>query len=191
MAGAYITPSNFSSGTKIEYKGDIWEVIEYLNVHKGRGSAFVRTKLKNLKTGNVIEVSFSPDEKLPYPEIVRKNVVFLYKNGNTYVFMDNETYEQIEIDEDFIGNNKNYLIENLEADILMVDGKILGLQLPKTVELKIIETPPGFKGDTVAGGSKPATLETGLVVNVPLYLNEGEIIKVDTRTGEFVERVKS
>ncbi len=186
---AKISPNEFRTGVKIIYKGDLWEVVNFQAVHRGRGSAFVRTKLRNLKNGNVIEVSFSPEEQLEYPEIEMRNMVYLYNQGDSYVFMDNESYEQYELPSDIVGDNAKYLKEDLEVAVLMSNGEIIAVELPKTVELEVVDTPPGVKGDTVSGGGKPATLETGLTVTVPFFINKGDIIKVDTRTGEYVERV--
>jgi len=185
-----ISTNDFKRGIKIEYKGEPYEVIEFQHVKIGRGGAFVRTKLKGLKSGKIIDKTFNAGEKLPKPDLQEKQMQYLYTHENFYYFMDNETYEQVSMSEEQLGNARFYLKENMDIYILYYKGEPIAVELPIFVELKVIETEPGLKGDTVSGGSKPAKLETGAIVKVPLHINQGDIIKVDTRTGEYIERVK-
>ncbi len=181
--------ADFKKGLKIEFHGEPYEIIDFQHVKMGRGGAIVRTKMKNLKTGYVMENTFRSGEKVERPNLEEKEMQFLYKSDNDYVFMDNESYEQISIPESLIGDNKDYLLENMNVKILFFQGNAIGIEIPTFVELKVIETVPGIKGDTVSGGGKPAKLETGATIQVPLFINEGDIIKIDTRTGTYIERV--
>jgi elongation factor P len=181
--------ADFKKGLKIEFNGEPYEIIDFQHVKMGRGGAIVRTKMKNLKTGYVIENTFRSGEKVGKPNLEEKEMQFLYKSDNDYVFMDNETYEQFSISESLIGDYKDYLLENMNVRILYFEGRPIGVELPTFVEIKVVETVPGIKGDTVSGGSKPAKLETGATIQVPLFINEGDIIKIDTRTGTYIERV--
>jgi elongation factor P len=185
-----ISTSDFRKGRKIEYKGAPHEIVDFQHHKMGRGGAIVRTKLKNLKTGSIFDDSFKGGEKFEVPNLEEKSMQYLYNDGDHYYFMDNETFEQMPLTEDQLGDAKKFLIENMVAKILLYSGSPLAVELPIFVELKIEKTDPGFKGDTASGGSKPAILESGVTVKVPFHLNEGDVIKVDTRTAEYIERVK-
>ncbi|AZR73552.1 elongation factor P [Anoxybacter fermentans] len=184
-----ISTNDFSNGLTIVVDGELYTIIEFLHVQRSRGSAFVRTKLKNVETGYVIEKTFKAGEKVERAYLDTREMQFLYKQDDLYVFMDTETYEQMTLEKETLGNAIDYLKENDMIKVQLYKGKPVGIDLPVTVELKVVETPPGVRGNTVSGGSKPATLETGKVVQVPLFINEGDIIKVDTRTGEYITRV--
>lgn len=185
-----ISTTDFKNGAKIELDGDPYTIVEFQHVKPGKGGAFVRTKLKNLKTGNLLERTFRSGEKFNAPDLLDREMQFLYAEGNEYHFMDNNTYEQLFITAEQLGSAKDFLKENMVVRILFFQGKPLGIDLPLFVELKVVETDPGIRGDTATGGTKLAKLETGGTVKVPLYLEEGTVIKVDTRTGTYVERVK-
>ena len=185
-----ISTAEFRNGAKLELDGEPFVIIEFQHVKPGKGGAFVRTKLKSLKTGNVIDRTYRSGEKLDTPNLEEKNMQYLYNTGDEYFFMDNETYEQFSLTEKQIGDSRVWLKEDMIIKVLYHNGNPLSVEVPMFVELKVVRTDPGVKGDTAAGGTKPATLETGAVVKVPLYLEEGEVIKVDTRTGEYLERVK-
>ena len=182
--------SDFRNGLKIELDGEPFNMVEFLHVKPGKGGAFVRTKLKSLKTGRVLERTFRSGEKVDEPSLEEKQMQYLYKSEGQYCFMDNETFEQVFLVEDHLGENRLYLQENVNVTVLYHKGEPIDVSLPIFVELRVVKTEPGFKGDTAVGGSKPATLETGVSINLPLFINEGDIIKVDTRIGEYVERVK-
>ena len=184
-----ISTNDFHTGLTIELDGDIYMVIDFQPVKPGKGAAFVRSKLKNLRSGSTTERTFRAGEKVPRALIERKEMEYLYASGEEYIFMDTESYEQISLSRETLGDNLKYLKENMHLNILLFKGEILGLELPNSVELKVVETEPGFKGDTAAGGSKPAKLETGLVVQVPFFINEGDVLRIDTRTGEYLESV--
>ena len=184
-----ISTNDFHTGLTIELEGDIFMVMEFQHVKPGKGSAFVRSKLKNLRSGAVLERTFRAGEKVPRAHLERKEMEYLYRTGDNFCLMDLETYEQITLSGEQMGEATLYLKENEKLTVLMHEDSIVGLELPYTVELKVVEAEPGFKGDTASGGSKPAKLETGLVVNVPLFIDVGDRIKVDTRTGEYIERV--
>ncbi|RKX61189.1 MAG: elongation factor P [Thermodesulfobacteriota bacterium] len=181
--------SDFRRGLKIEWEGKPYEILEYQHVKVSKNQPTVRTKLKDLITGRVLEVNFRAGDKFEKPDFEEKEVQYLYKDADQYVFMDLEDYDQIYVSKDEIGDSAKFLKENLNVCILYYKGKVIGIELPNIVELKVIETEPGVKGDTVGTATKPAKLETGLVIQVPLFINEGDIIKVDTRTGKYVERV--
>lgn len=185
-----ISTSDFKGGAKIQLDGDPYTIVEYQHVKPGKGGAFVRTKLKNLKTGNLLERTFRSGEKFEQPDLLDREMQFLYAEGSEYHFMDNNTYEQLFITAEQLGTAKDFLKENMVVRILFFQGKPLGVDLPLFVELKIVETDPGIRGDTATGGTKIAKLESGGTVKVPLYIEEGTVIKVDTRTGTYVERVK-
>ncbi|NOX20732.1 MAG: elongation factor P [Nitrospirae bacterium] len=185
-----ISTNDFRRGTKIEYKGEPYMVIDFQHVKIGRGGAFVRAKLKGLKSGKIIEETFNAGDKIPKADLEEKEMQYLYSQDNLYYFMDNETYEQIPLTEEQLGEARLYLKENMNVYILYYKSEPIAVELPNFVELQVVQTEPGVKGDTASGGSKPATLETGATVKVPLHINEGDIIKVDTRTGEYIERVK-
>ncbi len=184
---AYST-SDFRRGLKIEWEGKPYEILEYQHVKVSKNQPTVRTKLKDLLTGRVLEVNFRAGDKFEKPDFQEKEVQYLYKDGDQYVFMDLEEYDQIFVQEKELGDSAKFLKENLNVYLLYYKGKVIGIELPKVVELKVVETEPGVKGDTVGTPTKPAKLETGAVIQVPIFINEGDIIKVDTRTGEYIER---
>jgi len=185
-----VSTAAFRKGLKIELEGEPYIISDFLHVKPGKGGAFVRTKLKSLVTGNVIDRTFRSGEKVETPALEERNMQYLYQEGEAFHFMDNDTYEQFTLSADHLGEESNFLQENVEVKILFHNGKPIGVELPFFVELTIVRTEPGVRGDTASGGTKPATVETGAVIQVPLFLNEGERIKVDTRTGEYIERVK-
>jgi len=184
------TTSDFRNGMTIMLDGEIWIIVEFLHVNPGKGSAFVRTKLKNLKTGRVIDRTFRSGERVEDVRVERKQMQYLYQSEGQYVFMDNETYEQVALSEDLIGDKKQFLKEGQQVEVLFNGDIPVGIELPIFVELAVAKTEPGVRGDTASGGSKPATLETGAVIQVPLFIEEGDVLKVDTRTGEYIERVR-
>ncbi|MFH0811439.1 MAG: elongation factor P [Pseudomonadota bacterium] len=181
--------SDFRRGLKIELDGIPYAIIEFQHVKPGKGGAFVRTKLKNLVAGRVIDKTFRAGEKVGKPDLVEKSMQYLYAEGSQYYFMDNETYEQTFLTQEQLGESKNFLQENVTVTILYYQGKPIGVDLPIFVELRVIKTEPGVRGDTASGGSKPATLETGTVIQAPLFINEGDKVRIDTRTGEYTERI--
>ncbi|OQY28992.1 MAG: elongation factor P [Candidatus Cloacimonetes bacterium 4572_55] len=182
--------TNFRNGFTFEMDGHLFSIAEFQHVKPGKGGAFVRTKLKNIRTGAVIEKTFRSGEKVKDVRLERKSMEYLYSSGDEYHMMDPDTYEQFPIRGDVIGDGLKYLKENMNISILMNGSDIISIEVPTFVELKITETEPSFKGDTVTAGTKPATLETGAVVPVPLFLQQGDKIKVDTRTDTYIERVK-
>jgi len=184
-----ISTNDLKTGLTLKIDNGLWSVVEFLHVKPGKGAAFVRTKLKNVETGNVIEKTFRAGEKVERAMLDRREMQYLYKEGTEYVMMDLETYDQLHVAEDAIGDGSKYLKENMNVQILMHDGKIIGVDLPNSVELEVIDTPPAEKGNTAQGGTKPATLEGGAVVNVPFFVAVGNIIRVDTRTNEYLDRV--
>lgn len=185
-----IVVGDMRGGNKVEIEGEPYLVVEAQHVKPGKGGAFCRTKLKSLRTGSILERTYRVNEKLDEPNLEEKEVQYLYSSEGQYYFMEVNTFEQLFLREDQLGESKNYLKENMVLNILYFNDKPIGIDLPLSVELAIQKTDPGLRGDTASGGSKPAVLETGAIVKVPLYLNEGEVIRVDTRTGEFIERVK-
>jgi len=185
-----ISTTEFKRGAKIEYKGEPCEIIDFQHVKMQQRAPIVRTKLRNLKTSSVLEETFKAGEKFNTPDLKERSMQYLYNQGDMYFFMDMESYEQFPLTIEQLGRSKDFLKENMEVNILYYSGEPITIDLPIFVELKIIKTDPGIKGDTVSGGSKPAVLETGLTVKVPIHLNEGDIIKVDTRTSEYVERAR-
>ena len=184
-----ISAGEFRNGVTFEMDGQVYRVVEFQHVKPGKGAAFVRTKLKNVINGSVLEKTFNPTEKFEKAQIDRKDMQYLYNDGDMYYFMDNETYEQLPLSKEQLGDTLNYLIDNIVVKILSYKGNIFGVEPPIFVELEITYTEPGFKGDTSTGAAKPATLETGYVLNVPLFVDIGDKIRVDTRTGEYMERV--
>lgn len=182
--------SDIRKGLKITIDGVPFVFIDFQFVKPGKGQAFTRTKLRNMLTGAVIERTWKQGEKLEKADIEERQMQYLYPEGDKFVFMDTGNYEQFFLSEEQIGDNKFYLLDSTMVDILLFEGRPIGVTPPIFVELKVVETEPGFKGDTSGNTTKPAKLETGLTVNVPLFVNEGETLKVDTRTGEYVERVK-
>ena len=184
-----VSAGDFRNGLTIELENNIFQVIEFQHVKPGKGAAFVRTKLKNIKSGGVVEKTFRPTEKCPQAHIEKKDMQYLYNDGDMYYFMDNETYEQLPLTKDELGDTLNYLTDNMQVKVISFKGKVFGIEPPLFVELEITYTEPGFKGDTSTGASKPATTQTGYVVNVPLFVEIGDKIRIDTRTGEYMERV--
>jgi len=185
-----INAGSVKPNMKLEIDGEPFLVVSADHVKPGKGQAFSRFKLKNLISGLVVEKTYKATEKIKKADFFVKKAQFLYKQGEEYYFMDEETYEQVMIPEGLLAYEKDYLVENIEVKLQIFKGKPVGIELPTTVDLKIIDTEPGVRGDTAAGGTKPAKLETGAVVQVPFFLNVGDVIRVDTRTGEYVERVK-
>lgn len=185
-----ISTTDFRKGLKIEFKGDPYEIVDFQHVKMGRGGANVKTKMKNLRTGGVVEETIRSGEKFPTPELEEKKMQYLYSQDELYYFMDQETFEQLPLTAEQLGNAKLFLKENTAVKILNYKGTPLDVELPTFIELVVVKTDPGFKGDTASGGGKPATLETGAVVRVPFHINEGDTIRVDTRTSEYIERVK-
>ena len=185
-----ISTSDFRKGAKIDYKGAPHEIIDFQHHKMGRGGAIVRTKLKNLISGSIFDDSFKGGEKFNSPNLEERSMQYLYNDGEQYHFMDNENYEQTPLTSEQLGNARKFLKENMVVKILFYSGSPIAVEVPMFVELAIVKTDPGFKGDTASGGSKPAVLESGVTVKVPFHLNEGDIIKVDTRTSEYIERVK-
>jgi len=186
-----VSTSDFRRGLKIEFKGEPCEIVDFQHVKMGRGGAIVRTKLKSLRTGNILEETFRSGEKFESPQLEEKKMQYLYTQDGMYYFMDEETYEQVPFTIDQLGDAKNFLKENMVVGILYWKGIPLSVEVPIFVELLVKKTDPaGFRGDTASGGGKPATLETGVVVKVPFHINEGDTIRVDTRTSEYIERVK-
>jgi len=183
--------SDFRNGLKVEIDNTPFEIVEFLHVKPGKGGAFVRTKLKNLGTGAVLSRTFRSGEKLGIPDIVERHMQYLYSQVDVRVFMDLETFEQFEIGEKVLSEKIKFLKEDMEVDVLYYKGVPLTIELPIFVNLEVTHAEPGLKGDTATGGTKPITLETGAVLQVPLFINEGEILKIDTRKGAYVERVKS
>ncbi len=183
-----ISVNDFKNGLTIEYDHDLWRIIEFQHVKPGKGSAFVRSKLKNLRTGAVQEKTFRATEKVEQADIQNKEMQYLYNDGANYVFMDNTTYEQLEIPNDEVGDNAKFLKENMSVSVIMHGPETLGIELPNTVDLVVKETEPGIRGDTSSGGGKPATMETGLVVNVPFFINKGDVLTINTTDGSYVSR---
>lgn len=183
-----ISVNDFRTGATIEVEGDIWRVIEFQHVKPGKGAAFVRTKLRNLRNGNINEKTFRGGERVKRAQIDNIKMQYLYADGTNHVFMNNETYDQIELSEAQLEYELKFLKENMEVHVIQFEGEVLGVQLPITVELEVAETEPGIKGDTASGGSKPAVLETGLTVQVPFFVNQGDMLVINTEEGEYVSR---
>jgi elongation factor P len=185
-----VSTTEFRNGLKIEIDGEPYVIVDFQHVKPGKGGAFVRTKFKSLKSGNTTDKTFRAGEKVDVPDLEEKTMQYLYGADKDRVFMDTTTYDQVSLDEKQLGESVSYLKENMEIKVLYHKGMPINIEVPMFVELAIARTDPGIRGDTVSGGSKPATLETGAVVKVPMYMNEGEVVKIDTRTGTFIERVK-
>lgn len=183
-----ISTNDFKTGLTIQLDGDVFSVVEFQHVKPGKGAAFVRTKLKNVKTGGVVERRFNAGEKVPKAHVERRDMDYLYKDGDHYIVMDKETYEQTSLTADQIGDGIKWLKENMTLGVLFYDVEVIGVDVPNSVQLTVTATEPGVKGDTATGGTKPATLETGAVVNVPFFVNEGDVLIIDTRTGSYVQR---
>jgi elongation factor P len=184
-----IAAGDFRNGVTFEIDENIFLVVEFQHVKPGKGAAFVRTKLKNVVTGSVIERTFNPNEKFPEAFIERKEMQYLYSDGSLHYFMNNETFEQIPVNTKILGDNFKFVKENMQCKVISHNGKVFGVEPPLFVELEITQTDPGFKGDTATNTGKEAVLETGAKIKVPLFAEEGDVIKVDTRTGEYMERV--
>ena len=189
MAAVY-SAGDFRNGTTFEMEGNVFRVVEFQHVKPGKGSAFVRTKLKNVITGAVLEKTFNPSDKYPGAEIEKKEMQYLYNDGDLYYFMDNDTYDQMPLNKEQLGDCLKYLKENMQVKILSYKGNVFAVEPPIFVELEVTYTEPGYAGNTAgAGQTKPAELETGYKINVPLFVNTGDIIRIDTRTGEYMERI--
>lgn len=187
MAGV-IDTSEFRKGMKIEIDGEPFEIIEFQHVKPGKGSAFTRTTIRSLLSGRNLEPTFKSGEKVGRPDIEEREMQYLYAQGDEFHFMDQKSFEQTYLGEKVLGDAKNFLKENINCSIMFYNGKAIGVSLPNSVELKVVKCDPGVRGDTVSGAQKPATLETGYVVNVPLFINEGDVLKIDTRSGEYLTR---
>jgi elongation factor P len=188
MAGV-IDTSEFRKGLKIEIDGEPYEIVEFQHVKPGKGSAFVRTTIRSLLSGRVLQPTLKSGEKVGKPDIEDKEMQYLYLQGEDYYFMDTKNYEQTFLSEKVLGEAKNFLKENINVSVLFYNGKAIGVTLPNSVDLKVTKCDPGVRGDTVSGAMKPATLETGYTVNVPLFINEGDVLKIDTRDGKYLTRV--
>ena len=184
-----VDAGSFKNGITIEIEGNIYQIMEFQHVKPGKGAAFVRTKLKNVISGAVIEKTFNPSEKYPGAEIEKRDMQYLYEDGGLYYFMDNETYEQIPLNEEQIGDALKFMKENMDMKILSYKGKVFAVEPPMFVELEVTYTEPGFSGNTTTTSGKPAKLENGLEISVPLFVEIGDKLRIDTRTGEYMERV--
>ncbi len=183
-----ISAGDFRNGITFEMEGNVFQIVEFQHVKPGKGAAFVRTKLKNVINGGVVEKTFRPTDKMPKAHIERKDMEYLYNDGELYYFMDQESYEQMPLNADQLGDALRFVKENMLVKILSYKGNVFGVEPPNFVELQVAETEPGVKGDTATGAQKPAILETGAQINVPLFIDQGDMIRVDTRTGEYMER---
>lgn len=184
-----ISAGDFRNGITIEYEGNVYQIVEFQHVKPGKGAAFVRTKLKNIINGGVVEKTFRPTEKCPQARIDRKDMQYLYADGDLFNFMDTETYDQVALNSDTVGDTLKFVKENEMVKICSYNGNVFAIEPPLFVELEITDTEPGFKGDTATGATKPAVVETGATVYVPLFVDQGDKIKIDTRTGEYLSRV--
>jgi elongation factor P len=185
-----ISTADFKTGLTIEYEGNVYQIIEFQHVKPGKGGAFVRSRLKNLMTGATLEKTWRAGDKMDSAHVERRNVEFLYRDGDDLVLMDMSDYEQLTLPADQVGDAVKFLKDNTPVQLFTWKGQLLNLELPQTMEYTVTQTDPGLRGDTAQGGSKPATIETGAVVTVPLFVEEGEKIRVDTRSGQYLERVK-
>ena len=183
-----VSAGEFRNGVTFDMDGNVYQIIEFQHVKPGKGAAFVRTKIKNVISGAVVEKTFNPTEKFPTAFVERKEMQYLYNDGELYYFMDKESYEQIPINAETLGDNFKFVKENMDVKILSYKGTVFGVEPPFFVELEVTQTDPGFKGDTATNATKPATLETGAEIRVPLFIDEGDMIRIDTRTGEYMER---
>ena len=188
MAEVYMA-GDVRNGTTFELDNNVYRVVEFQHVKPGKGAAFVRTKLKNVITGAVLEKTFNPSEKLQGAEIEKREMQYLYNDGDLYYFMDNESYEQLPLNKDQLGDSLRYIKENMSVKVLSFKGKVFSVEPPMFVELEVTYTEPGFSGNTTTTSGKPATLENGLEISVPLFVNIGDVVRVDTRTGKYMERV--
>ncbi|MGH7208088.1 MAG: elongation factor P [Nitrospiraceae bacterium] len=185
-----ISTGDFRNGARLELDGEPYDIVEFQHVKPGKGGAFVRTKLKSCKTGNVIDRTFRSGERFEEPNLQEREMQFLYAAGNSYTFMDTESFEQFTYEKKALGENADLLKENMVATILVYEHRPIAVELPIFIELKVVDAEPGVRGDTASGGTKPAVVETGATIKVPLYLEVGEVIRIDTRTREYVERVR-
>jgi elongation factor P len=185
-----ISSNDFRSGVVVQLDGDLYAIVHSQHVKRGRGSAYVRARIRNLKTGAITERTFNAGEKVPRAFLEHRDMQYLYHEGDQYIFMDQETYEQVTVDAALLGDSTLFLKDNTVVTVAYYDGKPIGVELPNSVDLVVTDTPPGVKGDTASGSSKPATLETGAVVQVPFFVEVGSLIRVDTRTGEYLERLR-
>ncbi len=186
-----VTAGDFRNGITFEMDGNVYSIVEFQHVKPGKGAAFVRTKIRNVISGGVTERTFNPNDKYPTAYIERKDMEYLYNDGDLYYFMDAETYEQTPISPSILDDNFKFVKENMVCKVLSYKGNVFGVEPPNFVELQVTQTDPGFKGDTATNATKPATLETGAEIKVPLFIDEGEMIRIDTRTGEYMERAYS
>lgn len=185
-----ITAGDFRNGMTFEEDGNVMQIIEFQHVKPGKGAAFVRTKVKNVITGSVVEKTYNPSAKFPTAFVERKDMQYSYSDGELYHFMDQETYEDVPVNASEVGDSFKFVKEEMMCKVLSYKGKVFGVEPPNFVELAVTQTDPGFAGNTATNATKPATLETGAEIRVPLFINEGEVIRIDTRTGEYMERVK-
>jgi len=183
-----ISVNDLKTGLTLQLDNGLWSVVEFLHVKPGKGAAFVRSKLKNVETGQVVEKTFRAGEKVAKATLDRREMQYLYKEGKDFIMMDNETYDQIQLSEVQVGSGVKYLKENMVIQILLHDGAVIGVDIPSHVELEVVDTPPAEKGNTSQGGTKPATLESGAVVNVPFFVVIGDVVRVDTRSNEYLDR---
>ena len=183
-----ISAGDFRNGVTFDMDGTVYQIVEFQHVKPGKGAAFVRTKVRNVITGGVVEKTFNPNDKYPTAYIERKEMEYSYSDGDLYYFMDPESYELVPLNKDLLGDNFRFVKENMVCRIASYKGNVFGVEPPNFVELQVTKTDPGFKGDTATNATKPATLETGAEVRVPLFIDEGEMIRIDTRTGEYMER---
>ena len=184
-----ISSSDFRTGLTLEIDNAVWQIVDFQHVKPGKGAAFVRTKIKNVKTGAVVERTFNPNEKLPKAHLENRAMQFLYENDGMYTFMDNETYDQTELTKEQLGDALKFLKENMDISLQTFKGSIIGVDLPNSVELEVVECDPGVRGDTATGATKMAKLETGYSVRVPLFINQGDVLRIDTRTGNYIESI--
>ncbi len=184
-----ISAGDFRNGVTFDLDGQVFQVVEFMHVKPGKGAAFVRTKLKNVITGATVERTFNPSDKMPRANIEKKDMQYLYRDGDLHYFMDVVSYEQIPINSSTLGDSLRFVKENTVVMVLSYKGSVFGIEPPNFVELEITETEPGYKGDTATGATKNATVETGAVIKVPLFINEGDMVRIDTRSGEYMERV--
>ena len=190
MVNSMVTAGDFRNGVTFEFDGGVWQVVEFQHVKPGKGAAFVRAKVRNVITGSVIERTFNPSEKFPTAFVERKDMEYSYNDGGLYYFMDPETYELVPINESELSDNFKFVKENMTCKVLSYKGNVFGVEPPNFVDLQVTKTDPGFAGNTATNTTKPATLETGAEVKVPLFIDEGEMIQIDTRTGEYMGRSK-
>ncbi|MHB1125368.1 MAG: elongation factor P [Bacillota bacterium] len=183
-----ISTNDLRTGLTVELDGDVYVVVEFQHVKPGKGAAFVRCKIRNMRTGSTVERTFRAGEKLPRAILDKRVMQYLYNDGENFVFMDTDNYEQVTLTRENLEDGAKYLKDNMTISVLMYKEKTIGIELPNSVELKVVETEPGIKGDTASGGSKTATVESGAVVQVPLFINVGDVLRIDTRTGAYIER---